>query len=67
MGFVKYLTLIVLIFMCLLTYLSVKPFQYFWSYLNFLQMLVYIGLIASPWPAQIHGMLAEMFPWVSLT
>ena len=66
-GFVMILSLVIIILMCLLSYLSVKPFHYFWTYFNFLTMLVHIGLIVSPVPAQIHDMMTQLFPWVSLT
>lgn len=63
----KNLSLVILIFMCALTYLSDQPVLFFWSYLNFLTMLVHIGLIVSPVPASVHEMMVKFFPWVSLT
>lgn len=61
------MTFIILILMCVWSYLSVKPFQFLWIYLNFLQILVHIGIIAYPLPSNMFEMLKQLFPWVSLT
>lgn len=36
MNIVKYLSLIIFILMSLISYLSVKPFHFFWTYFNFM-------------------------------
>lgn len=65
--FVKYTSLIALVLLSILALLSAKPFQYLWSFINFITLLVHIGLIVSPVPQSIHQMMTEFFPWVSLT